>query len=264
MPGLQAPVQIDAWGLVSDYRVPYICQGRNRLVNLRQHSIVLRGRTGLMKNQKHSWMKAGGPLLVLGSVLICAGILMRGDFRVMNIPLSIPIAQHYVSGAFVTGWLLIIVGFILNITGFLALYAFLVSRRARLINAIALVLTLSGIGLLLPAFGTFAFTLPIIGKSYLAGQTTLMGVVPAIISGPIATYLLLAGLVYMVGCAFFAASIWFSDLITRWVGVLFFLHAPFLLNPLYPAVEIIGGIVLLISSLLLVWAIYRLKIIVDR
>lgn len=217
-----------------------------------------------MKSQKHSWMKAGMPLLVIGSLLICAGIITRGDIRIMNIPVSIPIAQHYSSGAFISGWIAIILGFVITMTGFLALYAFLSSKKNSLINAGALVLTLSGTGLLLPVFGTYAFTFPLVGRVYLAGQTTLMNFGPSVISGPLAVYLPVAALVYIIGIALFGIAIWQSGLISRSVGVVFFLHAPLLMNPQNPTVEVLGGLLLAITSVFFVFAVFKLKNITDR
>jgi hypothetical protein len=81
--------------------------------------------------------------------------------------------------------------------------------------------SLAGIALILPMLGVETHTLPIIGTLYLAGQTGIAPAVGLIYHGP-ALMVFLVGLVLLAARAItFAVTIWHSEALPRWAGVLF-------------------------------------------
>ena len=85
----------------------------------------------------------------------------------------------FASAAWVISHVLAMLGFVLLQCGLLALCAFHSASKREPRAFRGLVWSLAGVALILPAFGVEAYTMPIIGKVYLAGATGLAPVINA-------------------------------------------------------------------------------------
>lgn len=109
---------------------------------------------------------------------------------------------------------------VLGLFGIFALFAYLVNTSARRWATIAMVFTIVGLGLTLPALGVINYAFPAFGRAYLAGSPGAFGFVTSFFRFP-QVLVLFPGLFVPVGAILFSVGIWRSGALPRWAGVLY-------------------------------------------
>jgi hypothetical protein len=167
------------------------------------------------------------------------------------------------AGAFAsTAWLLshtlAMVGFILLVLGLLGLYGRLSETKAEPQGIAALVLTWTGVGLVLPYYGAETFALAAVGREAIEQNSVdlLVTLTDAIRFGE-GVWLFGAGLLALAaGSILFGAAIWRSGILPRWSGIPlalgFALFLPQFFTP--PAVRIAHGMLVMIGCWLVAWS----------
>ena len=124
-----------------------------------------------------------------------------------------------------------IIGLILAIFGTFALGAYLARSRAGRMGLVAMVITVLGSTLFLPAMGVSTFAAPEEGQAYLAGIEGLSEL-PDIFADTVfaATSLLFVVLIF-VGNVLLGTAVWRSGVLPKWAGALW-AAAPVFMYPL--------------------------------
>jgi hypothetical protein len=143
------------------------------------------------------------------------GILASGDNR------AIVSAGYFLS---------VFLGNVLALTflifGVMALYAYLADLGLRALALGAMILSIFGIALTLPAVGVNAYAIPALSRSFLSGNTESIRILDYMFAGPIGMVSTLIFLLYSAGFILFGVAIWRSGTLPRWPGVLVAAHAP--------------------------------------
>jgi len=167
-------------------------------------------------------------------------------------------ADAFASPAWLLAHSLAIVGFILLVLGLLGLYGRLRETRAESLGIAALVLTWTGVGLVLPYYGAETFGLAAVGEEALRQNSAslLVTLSDAIRFGE-GAWLFGAGLLALAaGAVLFGAAIWRSGTLPRWSGIPlalgFALFLPQFFTP--PAVRIAHGLLVAIGCWLVAWS----------
>jgi hypothetical protein len=193
--------------------------------------------------------------LFAAGLCITAGMLLRGAFLDPRADAN-AFAQSVTAGGFAPGNLLFVLASLLEIFGSIALYAVFANGLMDRIAFWAMIFTIAGIVFLVPFFGMSAFAMPTLGQLFIQGQSNVMQIADAAFNG-LATYATLAitAVATMLGSLLFGFALWRTRLAPAWVAALFALHNPFLVvGPLIAfALELLGGICLLISGAWLAW-----------
>lgn len=148
------------------------------------------------------------------------------------------------STPWVVSHLLCTLAFVLLLYGVCILYTCLATTPAEPRAFRALVLSLAGIGLILPMLGVETFILPILGKLSLAGQSGIAPAIAMIYRGPALGVFLLGLLLLAVGAIMFAVAIWQSAVLPRWAGVLFAVGLALWFPPFPRVIRILDGFVI--------------------
>ena len=205
-------------------------------------------------------IRAGAMVLATSALLFAAFPLIRPFFADpdVNSPASLTVAaQTVISTAWVLAHVLSLVAFVLLIFGMLTLYAYLTHSPSERRAFLALIFSLAGIPLILPALGIEAFTRPAIGQAYLAGKIDVVAVVDLIYGGPGALLLLLGFLLLALGGITFALAIWQSGILPKGAGVLFALGLAFRL-PLFPqSIRVVDGLLIGVGGVWIAWSIWQ-------
>ena len=167
-------------------------------------------------------------------------------------------AEAFASPAWLLAHSLAIVGFILLVLGLLGLYGRLRETKVEPLGIAALVLTWTGVGLVLPYYGAETFGLAAVGEEALRQNSPglLITLSDAIRFGE-GVWLFGAGLLALAaGAVLFAAAIWRSGALPRWSGIPlalgFALFLPQFFTP--PAVRIAHGLLVAIGCWLAAWS----------
>jgi hypothetical protein len=167
-------------------------------------------------------------------------------------------AEAFASPAWLLSHSLAIVGFILLVLGLLGLYGRLRETRAEPWGIAALVLTWTGVGLVLPYYGAETFALAAVGEEALRQTSAglLVTLSDAIRFGA-GVWLFGAGLLALAaGSILFGAAIWRSGVFARLSGVPlalgFALFLPQFFTP--PAVRIAHGLLVAIGCWVAAWS----------
>jgi hypothetical protein len=163
----------------------------------------------------------------------------------------------FVSVSWVLSHFLAMLGFVLLLGGMLALYAFHAGAGAEPRAFRGLVWGLAGVGFILPAFGVEAYTMPIIGKIYLAGASGLAPVIALTYRGPMTVVLLLGLLFLAVGAFNFAFAIRHSGQLPAWAGFIFAVGLALWLPLLPRPVRIVDGLLIGLGGVPLAWSMWR-------
>jgi hypothetical protein len=155
-------------------------------------------------------------------------------------------------------------GTILAILGTVALGGYLAGGRSAKLGVTAMVITVTGHGLLLVPAAISTFATPAIGRAYLAGFTDVMqiGFSPAMT----ATFLL-GLLLALVGNILLGVAMWRSDILPRWVGAVWAISAIvfYVLGVVLglatagasPPTQIVGALLIVISGGWTAWVAQR-------
>jgi len=153
-----------------------------------------------------------------------------------------------------------ILGLILAIFGTFALGAYLTTSRAGRLGLVAMIITVLGSALFLPAVGVSAFAAPEEGQAYLAGIEEFAKL-PSIFADTVfsATSLLVVVLLF-VGNVLLGVAIWRSGTLPRWAG------AAVLMYPLglviaaavtgsTPPTVLVGALLIVIGGAWIAWSV---------
>jgi hypothetical protein len=161
-----------------------------------------------------------------------------------------------------------ILGLILAIFGTFALGAYLANGRSGRIALVAMVITVLGSALFLPALGVSAFAAPEEGQAYLAGIEEFSELPPIFADTVFAATSLLVILLLFVGNVLLGVAVWRSGTLRRWAGVLW-IAAAVLMYPLgivyaatigsksTPRTVLVGALLIVISGGWIVWSALR-------
>jgi hypothetical protein len=119
-----------------------------------------------------------------------------------------------------------IVGLTLLIFGVLALTAYLANTRVRGLALAAMILTITGIALILSALGVTTYALPMIGRAYLNGQEDAVTIADAIFNAPASEIFVPIFLLYSAGFILFGVAIWRSGVLRKGAAISLGIHAP--------------------------------------
>ncbi len=151
----------------------------------------------------------------------------------------------------------LMVAFVLLVYGVLALYAHLAQSHLEPRAWRAVICSLAGIVLIMPMLGVEVHILPILGQLYLEGQTGIAPAVGQIYLGP-AIGVFLVGLVLLaMGAILFAVSIWHSDALPRWAGVIFAMGLALWFPPFPRVIRTLDGLLIGIGGVWLAWSLWR-------
>ena len=125
-------------------------------------------------------------------------------------------ADHYVLTHVLGG----ILGLVLSIFGTFALGAYLTRSRAGRLGLVAMVITIFGSALFLPAMGVSAFSAPEEGQAYLAGIEGLTDLPTSSADIAFAATSLLMVVLLFVGNVLLGVAVWRSGILPKWAGAL--------------------------------------------
>ena len=205
-------------------------------------------------------IRLGALSLGLSALLFAAFPLVRPFFPIpdANSPASLTVAtQALSSSAWVVSHFIAMIALVLLLFGMLTLYARLTNTRAERRAFLAMIFGLAGITLILPALGVETYTLPVVGKTYLEGQTDVISIVFLIYSGPDNLVLLLGLLLLAIGAIVLAFAVWRSGVLPKWAGVIFAVGLA-LWFPLFPQmIRIVDGVLIGIGGVWLAWSMWQ-------
>jgi hypothetical protein len=148
--------------------------------------------------------------------------------------------NHYVLGH-VFGSIL---GLIFAIFGTFALGAYLANGRAGRLGLVAMVLTVFGSTLFLPAMGVSTFAVPEEGQAYLAGIEKFRNLPDIFADTVFALTSLVVIVLGFVGNVFLGVAVWRSGVLPRWAGALWAAGAVFM----YPLGIVYAAVILGVQS----------------
>ncbi len=148
--------------------------------------------------------------------------------------------DHYVLGHVLGS----ILGLIFAIFGTFALGAYLTRSRAGRLGLVAMVITVLGGTLFLPAMGVSTFAVPEEGQAYLAGIEEYRNLPDIFADTMFALTSLLVILLGFVGNVLLGVAVWRSGTLTKWAGVLWAAAAVFM----YPLGIVYAAVILGVQS----------------
>jgi hypothetical protein len=148
--------------------------------------------------------------------------------------------DHYVIGHLLGS----ILGLILAIFGTFALGAYLARSRAGRLGLVAMVLTILGGTLFLPAMGVSAFAVPEEGQAYLAGIEGYRDLPDTFADAAFALTSLLVIVLLFVGNVLLGVAVWRSGTLPGWAGATWAAAAVFM----YPLGIVYAAVILGVQS----------------
>jgi hypothetical protein len=162
-----------------------------------------------------------------------------------------------------------ILGLILGIFGTFALGAYLTRSRAGRLGLVAMVITVLGSTLFLPAMGVSAFSVPKEGQAHLAGIEEYDKLPPNFADTVFVATSLLVIVLLFVGNVLLGVAVWRSGTLPRWAGALWAAAAVFMypLGIVYavvilgiqstPRTVLVGALLIVISGVWMAWTVLR-------
>jgi hypothetical protein len=162
-----------------------------------------------------------------------------------------------------------ILGLVFAIFGTFALGTYLATGRAGRLGLVAMVMTVLGTALFLPAMGVSTFATPEEGQAYLAGIEGLPELPPSFADTAFALTSLLVILLLFVGNLLLGLAVWRSGTLPRWAGALWAAAAVFMypLGIVYAAVilgvqstprtVLVGALLLVVAGAWMAWSALR-------
>lgn len=197
-------------------------------------------------------MRLGAMALGISAALFAVFPFVRPFFPTPDLssPESLGVATHAMTSPnWVIAHIIAIMAMILLLLGMLALYVHLTNAGSIRRTFSALILSLLGIAFVLPTLGVETYTLPVIGKLYLEGQTQVVSAVGLMYAGPNSLFLMLGLFLLAIGAITFAISIWQSGSLPKWAGVSFAIGLA-LWFPLFPQmIRTIDGLLIGIGGI---------------
>jgi hypothetical protein len=159
-------------------------------------------------------------------------------------------------------------GLILAIFGSFALGSYLANGRAGRLALVAMVITVTGSALFLPAMGVSTFAAPEQGQAYLAGIEGIPEMPTSFADIAFAVTSLLVVLLLFVGNVLLGVAVWRSETLPRWAGALWAAAAVFMypLGLVYaatigpqstPPTVLVGALLVVIGGGWIAWSVLR-------
>ena len=204
-----------------------------------------------MNTQARREIRFGLIALALSALLFTLGAALRGPFDLVD-PGSY-IIRAALSPNYVPGWTLILIGAVLQLHGSFGLYCYLTYQAESLTAFLALVLRIVGIALAFPLFTFLAVNAPAIAQLYQQGNQEVLSVFEANFTGLGLALLGVGAVAAIIGVILFAIAIWRDGRLPKWTAVLFVLGV--LLQPFAAifTIELLGLVLLLISTGMIAW-----------
>jgi hypothetical protein len=160
-----------------------------------------------------------------------------------------------------------ILGLILAIFGTFALGAYLTTSSAGGLGLVAMIITVVGSALFLPAVGLSAFAAPEEGQAYLAGIEEFAKLPSTFADAVFAATSLLVVVLLFVGNVLLGVAIWRSGTLPRWAAALW-TAAAVLMYPLglviaatvtgnTPRTVLVSALVIVVGGAWMAWAVLR-------
>jgi hypothetical protein len=203
-----------------------------------------------MNSQTRREIRSGLIALVVSGLLFTLGIVFRGGVDLAD-PTSF--LRAAASPYYLPGWTMILVGGVLQLYGFFGLYRYLTYRAESLIALLAFLLRIVGLGLGLPLFTFLIIHVPVIAKLYQQGNQEALTVLEANFTGTGIALLGIGGLAAIIGFILFAIVMWRDGRLPRWTVILFVLSLPLLAAAVTFVTELLGAVLLLISTGRIAW-----------
>jgi hypothetical protein len=162
-----------------------------------------------------------------------------------------------------------ILGLIFGIFGTFALGAYVMTSRAPRLGLVAMVITVLGSALFLPAMGVSTFTLPKDGQAYLAGIEEYDKLPLNFADNVYLWTSLLTIVLLFVGNVLLGVAVWRSGTLPKWAGALWAGGAVFMypLGIVYavailgvqstPKTVLLGALLLVVSGAWMAWSVLR-------
>jgi len=204
-------------------------------------------------------VRLGVVAFILTGVVTVIGLLLRGP----NTPASgdpQAWAEAAAGGTHALGWLVLLPGPVLQLFAFLALWAVFIGTKQERMAFTGAMLSIAGNALYLPFLGLSAFLDAPAATQYLAGHEQAVDVVrAAMFEGVGLLVLLLSVVVLIAGVVLASIAIWRSGFLPRIPAILYVAQAVALTiaAQFAYAVELTGGILLLVSSVWLGAAMWK-------
>jgi hypothetical protein len=158
-----------------------------------------------------------------------------------------------------------ILGLILAIFGTFALGAYLTTSSAGRLGLVAMIITVLGSALFLPAVGVSAFAAPEEGQAYLAGIEEFAKLPPTFSDTVFAATSLLVVVLLFLGNVLLGVAVWRSGTLPKWAGALW-AAAAVLMYPLglvvaatvtgsTPPTVLAGALLIVIGGAWLAWSV---------
>jgi hypothetical protein len=203
-----------------------------------------------MNTQTRREIRSGLIALVGSSLLFVLGIILRGPIPSVAIPASFSPAAA--SANYAAGWTMILAGFVLQLYGYFGLYRYLTYRAQNLIALLAFVLRIVGLGFFLPLASFFAVNVPVIARLYQQGNQEALTTWEANSTGLGSALMATMSTAAIIGAVLFMIAIWRDGRLPKWTVVLLALSQPLLVGFTF-ATELLGAVLLLISTAMIAW-----------
>jgi hypothetical protein len=203
-----------------------------------------------MNSQTRREIRSGLIALAVSGLWFTLGIVLRGEVDLAD-PTSF--LRAAASPYYIPGWAMILVGGVLQLYGFFGLYRYLTYRAESLIALLAFLLRIVGLALGLPLFTFLTINVPVIAKLYQQGNPEALAVLEANFTGTGIVLLGTGAMAAIIGFILFAIAMWRDDRLPKWTVILFVLSLPLLAAAVTFITELLGAVLLLISTGTIAW-----------
>ena len=203
-----------------------------------------------MNAQTRREIRSGLVALAVSGLFFTLGILLRGAVELAD-PASF--IRAAASPYYIPGWALILVGFVLQLYGSFGLYRYLTYQAESLIALLAFLVRIVGLALSLPLFTFLTIHVPVIATLYQQGNQEVLTVLEANFTGTGLALLGIGAMADLIGFILFAIAMWHDGRLPKWTVILFVLSLPLLAAPVTFLTELLGAVLLLISTATIAW-----------
>jgi len=203
-----------------------------------------------MNAQTRREIRSGLVALAVSGLFFTLGILLRGAVDLAD-PASF--IRAAASPYYIPGWALILVGFVLQLYGSFGLYRYLTYQAESLIALLAFLVRIVGLALSLPLFTFLTIHVPVIATLYQQGNQEVLAVLEANFTGTGIALLGIGAMADLIGFILFAIAMWRDGRLPKWTVILFVLSLPLLAAPVTFLTELLGAVLLLISTATIAW-----------
>ena len=206
-----------------------------------------------MNSQTRREVRSGLIALPLSALLFALGIVLRGSAGDLTDPVAY-VLRAATSPYYVPGWTIILVGFVLQLYGAFGLYRYLTYQAENGIALLAFVLRIVGIAFGLPLVAFLTVNGPAIADLHQQGIQEVITVAEATFTSAFGLALFgIASGAASIGWILFAIAIWRDGRLPKWTVVLLVLAEALLAFPVTLASELLGALLLLISTGMIAW-----------